>query len=783
MDLAEFVGRTGSVLKGSSSQAAFAKTLFEMILPDEREDLLEGKSKNTWKNYYYGRYFGHYAKMIINAINPVIFEKNIKEYDNKTKQRLCEAFSDVVPNASKKDIGKELGLLFEAIIREAAGLPVQKYQNLEQRNLAAEYRNLVNSQPNTHLEKCDPLLKYIEKATAYFSMKKTLLYVEQKKPFYSMYVCSDLLLHRARGRGIRALDGGERKKDVTVSKLEKSSRQNIVEGTGGIGKSMFLTHLFLSSAHEYSSGGKLPVLCLLKNYKEKHPDLETFILKTINEFVPDVTRDELEKKLEQDQLIVLLDGLDEVKSDFKESFDDNLEVFVKNYQNCTVVLTSRPITDFVSYSSFNVYDISPLRKEQAVELIKQLEFWDEEAKGSFLIDLEKRLYRSHNEFASNPLLLTIMLMTYTRHGDIPSKMHVFYAQAYETMAHLHDKSKGLPRTLYTGLTPERFKTFVSAFCARTFMKEQAAFTKDEALEHLNIAIREVTKDTSYTGLNLSSADFLKDLTDNLCIMYCEGDKYHFIHRSFQEYLAINYFMSNERVLYQVGRFFDARDESMFYDSVIKMMFDMNADKVERLMYYPCLEKRFVEYNQNAPDEYLGYLLKEYPNISFNIGEVEDPDSTFSEVLLYTNILETKELGGLYYFEKPIWPYASHCKILDRYFWVYNEFYGEDSDAEALFHHRIDSDGRYMILVNEESVTEEYKRQFGEPEESGCIYYVEIRQLIEDMKNEREGVRDFYSYLSSETFPLFIEYKKVKDYYQQLKSRTEKREYSVSLFDD
>ena len=36
-------------------------------------------------------------------------------------------------------------------------------------------------------------------------------------------------------------------------------------------------------------------------------------------------------------------------------------------------------------------------------------------------------------------------------------------------------------------------------------------------------------------------DFLKDLTDNLCIMYIEGENIYFIHRSFQEYFAALFF--------------------------------------------------------------------------------------------------------------------------------------------------------------------------------------------------------------------------------------------------
>ncbi len=63
-----------------------------------------------------------------------------------------------------------------------------------------------------------------------------------------------------------------------------------------------------------------------------------------------------------------------------------------------------------------------------------MDFYDIETKEKFMKDLDARLYYSHTQFASNPLLLTIMLMTYSSIGDIPRKMHIFYSKAFETMS-------------------------------------------------------------------------------------------------------------------------------------------------------------------------------------------------------------------------------------------------------------------------------------------------------------------------------------------------------------
>lgn len=42
------------------------------------------------------------------------------------------------------------------------------------------------------------------------------------------------------------------------------------------------------------------------------------------------------------------------------------------------------------------------------------------------------------------------------------------------------------------------------------------------------------------SLSVSAEDYLKDLTESLCIITCEGHRYRFAHRSFQTYFAAKY---------------------------------------------------------------------------------------------------------------------------------------------------------------------------------------------------------------------------------------------------
>ena len=792
MRFVDFAKKIGSVLKGTSSQAAFLKTLFEAIIPDEEEWRIEDIKESTWKGYYQGNSISRVAKTIVAVADPMCFEEYINTLGDSAMEKLCAEFSEEIPDMDLHNAGKLIAELFDRIIQQAAedsekkddeepvvheGPLVVKPVYLPDITAIAKAFAYAEDLPIV-----DPFQGYIEKAKARYSLKKTLLYLESPQPFYSMYVCNDLQCYRFPGSHFKQL--GTVRTNATVSILEEFSKYSIIQGTGGIGKSMFLTYLFLSSAKEYKAGERLPVLVLLKDYKENYSDLEEFIHKGITDFAPDVSREDLIKRLNTGDIILLLDGLDEIRSQLKESFDSNLESFTKRYPGCTIVLSSRPITDFVSYSLFTVYDILPLRKEQAVELVSKLDFWDKEGQTHFISDLENRLYSSHREFASNPLLLTIMLMTYSYHGDIPAKMHKFYEEAYKTMARLHDNTKGsFKRPFYTGLDPERFAVYFSAFCARTYIKEQLEFTSEEFAEHMKKAIKDVPVDDSDTGATLSPSAFLRDLVENLCIMYGEGGKYYFIHRSFQEYFAAKYFISDEAVLYKAGLYFDAHDEAMYCDRVIDMLYDMAAERVERLVFFPCLQKRFEEYGRIAPNEYLGFLFKEYPALYFNEGIVEDPESLSPDSLLFANILHTKRLWEYCCLEGSNWPFSSIFTVLEIYYWVYCAYREGDSDKEDVIQRSLAVEGDDMILVSREELSSEYIDLFGFPDEAGRICFIEVKDLIENLNEQNEVSQELYKYLSSEEFPLYKEFCAVKDYYDKLAARIEKKKNSISLFDD
>lgn len=628
-------------------------------------------------------------------------------------------------------------------------------------------------------EEVNPFQKYLKAATAYYSTKKTLLYAEKPHPFYDLYVCNDIRYRKFRVTGARDYKAEKTISDATVSKLENESKYIIIEGIGGIGKSMLLTHLFLDSANAEPATNQTPLLLSLKDYKDTTDGIVDFIRKSVAEFDSDISLSTILNALQDKSLILLLDGLDEIQSGVRDDFDQDLEAFIKSYPGNTIIMTSRPVYSFISYSKFSLFDIQPFTKLQAIELVRKLEFWDVAVKNSFLEALEKTLYHSHYQFASNPLLLTIMLMTYSSFGEVPAKMHVFYSKAYETMARLHDASKGsFKRPLHTKLTPEEFAKYFSQFCARTY--------KDEILEFdirlFTVYMSKVMKTANSDHQDISARDFLLDLTDNLCIMYREGEKYYFIHRSFQEYFAAVHFASEyDAKLYKVGKFFDSMQNRSYSDRTFDMLYDMIPEKVERFIFLPFLNQLIAECEQKGPkEEYWEFLEQMYPVIYHEEGNTGE--SYFNEAgsYLYRSITKYKDLDESSGIDLSAWP--EEIYKLPRKSWVtaYSEFLEYDAyqkfpDADSIPEKVLEE--TTMVPVDE--LPCKYADYFSEPEPEGLTIEIEIYEL---RKNPHRYTA-LRQHMEDSEFPLFAEYQKVKRYYTDLNLKTQRETESDDLFED
>lgn len=445
---------------------------------------------------------------------------------------------------------------------------------------------------------------YLENSVEKYGKIKTILYRTEPKYIYDFFICPDL----RKGRDT-VVDGSSIDNIIDISNFV------IIQGAGGIGKSTFLKHLFLNEILQHDL---IPVFVELKelNALDGDYDIIEFVFQRLNDLGSTIKKEYMDYALQSGCFLFLLDGYDEIFSDRKDVFFRKLERFCDKYSDNCFVISSRPYSEFVEFQRFTVLELLELSKQQALELVNKVEY-DEEIRHRFLKALDESLYEKHMSFASNPLLLSIMLLTFDNYAEIPEKLHLFYANAFETLYYKHDATKaGYHREMKCPLTYDEFKKVFSQFCFYTYYQGKIELTQDDICTALQKSISDVPP--------FEPMDFLYDLVNSICVLYKDGLDYKFTHRSFQEYFTAVFLKEvSDQHMKKLGTSLAKKDlVRLSHDSVFPMLCDMAEYRFEQNILLP-LVSEFEDMHCNKADKYDFYYDLLSPTIEFDyIEEVE-----------------------------------------------------------------------------------------------------------------------------------------------------------------
>ena len=305
---------------------------------------------------------------------------------------------------------------------------------------------------------------------------------------------------------------------------------------------------------------------------------------------------------------LILDGFDEIDNDHRHIIEQEILDLSNNNNGIRIIISSRFDARFSSWNEFYTYTIQPLDKNAALELVDKLDY-DENIKKKFIDELDRKLFQTHTSFASNPLLLTLMLLTYEQIAEIPNKIHIFYEQAFLTLFTKHDSFKSIyKRNIMSKLSADDFKKILEIFCLYSYCERRYYFTNDEI-------IRCLEKSIEVSNLNVQVNDFLSDLLDAVCILQRDGLGFTFTHRSFQEYFTASFLVN--KTMNEKFKIFEKIASISFQDNVIDLIFDMNSNLIEKEWIIPKIEiilKSVDGIHQSSSNFDLELLAKFYNSI-------------------------------------------------------------------------------------------------------------------------------------------------------------------------
>lgn len=423
--------------------------------------------------------------------------------------------------------------------------------------------------------------KYLINTKQKVSKIKTIIYRRAPKDLYSFYECIGV---RYNGNTINT---------ENINDILKVGNKIIVTGTGGVGKSILFKHLFLNTVAETEY---IPVLIELRSfniYDVKDISIYTAIYKCLVDNGFELSEEYFEYSLREGAYIIFFDGYDEVNRDKTEKITSEIKALSEKYGENKFFISSRPSEEFIGWNDFCEVETLKLNKQQALNLVKKLEF-DEVVKDTFYKELDRTLYDKYESFASNPLLLNIMLLTFQKHASIPERLNDFYDEAFVTLFNVHDATKdSYVRDIRSGLGCEDFKLVFSYICFKSYFNGEFQFSESRIRFYIQQAKEK------FDRFNFTVENFQEDLTQSVCMLVKEGGTYRFSHRSFQEYFAAWYTCKLvDDVQAKLLLNWIQESDSVFSDSYFTMLFDLQSEKVNKIILCPILKevkKLYLQY--------------------------------------------------------------------------------------------------------------------------------------------------------------------------------------------
>ena len=394
--------------------------------------------------------------------------------------------------------------------------------------------------------------------------KKTQLFTKEHIDLEQVYVPS-VLMKVLRSQSLIADNKISR---VSINEALESCNHIAIIGPPGIGKSTILNYLFIQECIEPSSlfgltafesdenrytasqGKFLPILIRIREVSSNRFDLIHELERILH-----LPYEQTEFVLHSGRLLLLIDGLDEISQDFRETVCEEINNLARSYQQTKIILTCRSAVPFYPSESFNFFEVASLSKKQQDHFVKNYFSLALGDTGSWLRELLDRKEVSSQqlqwkiqssvglrELAQTPLLLSMICIVYMRSGVLPEKKSALYEQGVDIYLRKWDQYRASQSRsqseLYRGIGSYQKQEILEELAYYKFSQESGytQFSEKEAVsliaEHID-----VNKD--------ESTNILKGIaSDHGFLIETSSGQWEFSHLTFHEYFVAQRILTN-----------------------------------------------------------------------------------------------------------------------------------------------------------------------------------------------------------------------------------------------
>ena len=440
--------------------------------------------------------------------------------------------------------------------------------------------------------------------------------------------------------------------EVNVTEIFKTLEKGkdvmaLVEGSPGIGKTTFCLKLAFDSTH-----GKIPKECCFPNFEVvlllKCRDIDGNIMDTIREqLLPRDIEEKIVEKLlhflkdihNQERILIILDGLDELPEKSRHHVDELLHRRI--FPFCYVLATSRQERGIEArkYFVFDIHlEIKGYTEGDAIEYVRRhFETIDQSPKGEKLIE-EMQQNTFLHALRNNPLNLLLLCVVYEDYeGKLPTSRTELYQVIVRCLLRRYCAKRNLPAPEDDSVLEKTFEKEVLALGELAWLcllSDRYGFRENELVEF----------ERKYPGL----------VARELGLLYKEESlkrlkpqhEYCFLHKTFQEYVAAAYIAEKlANVQFNVFDHFHITELVTKYPQVFIFVSGMLGEKATILFTQIGEElKKVFDWNWNDQcDEKEATFFVESFNES---GHPEQMAATLCKIIPFPKVITVK-FGEIY----------------------------------------------------------------------------------------------------------------------------------------
>lgn len=326
-------------------------------------------------------------------------------------------------------------------------------------------------------------------------------------------------------------------RELNIHEALENYKQIIIIGDPGCGKTTTLRHAAYFYARQNIEKleneeelNNIPIYIPLAIYGSSSKTVFDYINDIIKNYnLPVFFSKLLNNYFEKGKVLLLIDGIDEIREDERNQVITSLEGLMHSYNHCSIILSSREI-GYQHRLPGIVLQVLPMTNDLIKGFINS--WFKVINEVNIGIDLLNSILKSQRllSLAKNPFLLSILCLIVENGKKLPERRTELYELCTNTLLVFWDEEKGIRRNKFN----YTIKQFILIELSLYF------FEKGEKNLLTFRSVHSVTDDLlNKKNFKISSEEVIKEIHQNsgLLRLVVPSQQYEFAHRTLQEYFV------------------------------------------------------------------------------------------------------------------------------------------------------------------------------------------------------------------------------------------------------